>query len=44
MDKEYLKNFTKEELNEWELLNLRLGYLMVSKIVKGKIYYQVSLD
>ena len=35
---------TKEELNEWELLNLRLGYLMVSKIVKGKIYYQVSLD
>ena len=34
----------KEELNEWELLNLRLGYLMVNKIVKGKIYYQVSLD
>lgn len=35
---------TKEELNEWESLNLRLGYLMVSKIVKGKTYYQVSLD
>ena len=35
---------TKEELNEWELLNLRLGYLMVSKIVKSKTYYQVSLD
>ncbi len=35
---------TKEEMNPSELLNLRLGYMMVSKTIKGKRYYQVSLD
>ena len=33
---------TKEEMNACELLNLRLGYLMVSKIIKGKTYYKVG--
>lgn len=32
---------TKEELTNAELLQLRLGYLMIQKIEKGKIYYKV---
>lgn len=32
---------TKEELTKGELLYLRLGYLMISKTVNGKIYYKV---
>ena len=32
---------TKEELNEWQLMELRTGRLMMSKIVNGKIYYKV---
>ena len=32
---------TKEELNEWQLMELRTGRLMISKIVNGKIYYKV---
>lgn len=35
---------TKEEMNSNELLELRLGYMMVSKTIKGKTYYQVSLN
>ena len=35
---------TKEKMNACELLELRLGQMMVSKTVKGKRYYQVSLD
>ena len=35
---------TKEEMNACELLDLRHGLMMVSKYVKGKRYYQVSLD
>jgi hypothetical protein len=34
---------TREELNEWELMLLRIGRLMVQKIEKGKTYYQVKL-
>ena len=33
---------TKEQLNEWELMELRTGKLMVSKIIDGKIYYRVN--
>ena len=33
---------TKEELNEWQLMELRTGRLMMSKIVNGKIYYRVD--
>lgn len=33
---------TKEELNEWQLMELRLGKLMISKIIDGKIYYRVD--
>ena len=33
---------TKEQLNEWELMELRTGKLMVSKIMDGKIYYRVN--
>lgn len=32
---------TKEQLNEWELMELRTGKLMVSRVIDGKIYYQV---
>ena len=32
---------TKDELNEWQLMELRTGRLMMSKIVNGKIYYKV---
>ena len=32
---------TKEELNEWQLMELRIGILMITKKVNGKIYYQV---
>ena len=33
---------TKEELNEWQLMELRMGKLMISKIINGKIYYRVD--
>lgn len=33
---------TKEELNEWQLMELRMGKLMISKIIDGKIYYRVD--
>ena len=33
---------TKEQLNEWELMELRTGKLMISKIIDGKTYYQVN--
>lgn len=33
---------TKEELNEWQLMELRTGRLMISKIVNGKIYYRID--
>ena len=32
---------TKEELNEWQLIELRTGRLMVNKTINGKTYYQV---
>lgn len=32
---------TKEELNEWQLMELRIGRLMIQKIIKGKIYYKI---
>jgi hypothetical protein len=32
---------TKEELNEWQLMELRTGRLMINKIMNGKIYYKV---
>lgn len=33
---------TKEELNEWQLMELRTGRLMISKIMNGKIYYRID--
>lgn len=33
---------TKEQLNEWELMELRTGKLMISKVINGKIYYRVD--
>jgi hypothetical protein len=33
---------TKEELNEWQLMQLRTGRLMVSKTVNGKLYYKIN--
>ena len=33
---------TKEQLNEWQLMELRTGKLMVSKIIGGKTYYRVN--
>lgn len=32
---------TKEEMNVWELMELRTGRIMISKIIKGKTYYKV---
>lgn len=32
---------TKEELNEWQLMELRIGRLMISKTVSGKKYYKI---
>ena len=32
---------TKEELTKGELLYLRLGKLMIQKVVNGKTYYKV---
>ena len=32
---------TREELNGWELMLLRIGRLMVQKIENGKIYYKI---
>ena len=32
---------TKEELNEWQLMELRIGRLMIQKIIKWKIYYKI---
>ena len=33
---------TKDELNKWQLMELRIGLLMISKVVNGKIYYKVD--
>ena len=33
---------TKEELNEWQLMELRMGRLMISKKIDGKIYYRID--
>lgn len=33
---------TKDELNEWQLMELRTGRLMISKVIDGKIYYRVD--
>lgn len=33
---------TKEELNEWQLMELRTGRLMISKIMNGKTYYFIN--
>lgn len=33
---------TYEELNAWELMELRTGRLMFQKIEKGKIYYKIN--
>ena len=33
---------TKEELNEWQLMQLRTERLMVSKTVNGKKYYRID--
>lgn len=33
---------TKEELNEWQLMELRMGRLMISKTVNGKKYYRID--
>lgn len=33
---------TKEQFNEWELMELRTGRLMISKVIDGKIYYKVD--
>ena len=33
---------TKEQLNELELMELRTGKLMISKVIDGKIYYKVD--
>lgn len=32
---------TKDEMTKGELLYLHLGYLMIQKVEKGKIYYKV---
>ena len=32
---------TKEELNEWELMELRTCRLMINKVINGKIYYKI---
>ena len=32
---------TKEELNEWQLMELRMGRLMISKTINGKTYYKI---
>ena len=32
---------TKEELNEWQLMELRTGKLMISKTINGKTYYKI---
>lgn len=32
---------TKEEMNAWELMELRIGRIMISKIIKGQIYYKI---
>lgn len=33
---------TYEELNAWELMELRTGRILCSKIEKGKIYYNIK--
>lgn len=32
---------TKEEMNAWELMELRIGRIMISKTIKGKTYYKM---
>lgn len=32
---------TKEEMNQHELFNLRMGYYLTGKIIKGQIYYKI---
>lgn len=32
---------SKEEMNNVELLNLRLGHYITGKIINGKIYYNI---
>lgn len=32
---------TKEELNEWQLMELRIGRLMISKTINNIKYYKV---
>ncbi len=32
---------TKEELNEWQLMELRTERLMISKTVNGITYYKI---
>ena len=32
---------TYEELNAWELMELRTGRIMISKRIKGKTYYRM---
>ena len=32
---------TKEEMNAWELMELRIGRIMISKTIKGKKYYKI---
>lgn len=32
----------KEEMNNHELFNLRMGYYMTGKIINRKIYYKVK--
>lgn len=32
----------KEQMDEWELMELRIGHYMISKVIDGKTYWRID--
>ena len=35
-------NMEAKRTNEWEIMELRLGHYMISKVIDGKIYWRID--